>query len=127
MENATNGTDDRAYYQANDDIYAQYNVVDDEAAYNNNDDAGEDAYDYGDDGGANYYVNQDDGVYYNYAAHDDDFYGIDDDAGRRELRSLEIIDASQSIMAKELLKICLPKKAYCFKDVGTQFLTSIVL
>ena len=59
--NATNATDDGAYYQANDDIYAnQYNAVDDAAAYNN-----DDAADDGGNNGANYYVNQDDGVYYN--------------------------------------------------------------
>ncbi|KAL7486211.1 hypothetical protein ACHAW6_011810 [Cyclotella cf. meneghiniana] len=97
--NATNGTDDGAYYQANDDIYAnQYNQADDAGGYNNDDAAA------GDDGGVNYYVNTDDGVYYNYKAHDDDFYGIDDDARRRGLRNLQEIDASHSLTAKESLK-----------------------
>lgn len=94
--NATNATDDGAYYQANDDIYAsQYNDADDAVAYNN-DDA---------NNGANYYVNQDDGVYYNYAAHDDDFYNMDDDAGRRRLRTVKVLDATHSISAKESYKV----------------------
>jgi hypothetical protein len=105
--NGTNATDDGAYYQANDDIYAsQYNDVDDA---NNNDDAaaaGDDGGNNGGNNGANYYVNQDDGVYYNYAAHDDDFYKMnDDDANRRRLRNLEAVDASHSITAKATLKV----------------------
>lgn len=90
--NATNATDDGAYYQANDDIYASQYINNDEAAV--------------DDGnnGANYYVNQDDRVYYNYAAHDDDFYNIDDDAGRRRLKGAEVRDATYSISAKESFK-----------------------
>lgn len=100
--NATNATDDGAYYQANDDIYAsQYNAADDAVAYNN-----DDAADDGGNNGANYYVNQDDGVYYNYAAHDDDFYNMkDDDANRRGLRKLNDVDASHSITAKEASKV----------------------
>ena len=101
--NATNATDNGAYYQANDDIYAsQYNAADDAGGYNNDDAAADD----GGNKGANYYVNQDDGVYYNYAAHDDDFYNMnDDDANRRRLRKLDAVDASYSITAKETLKV----------------------
>eukprot|EP00956_Cyclotella_meneghiniana_P012431 scaffold17647_cov68-Cyclotella_meneghiniana.AAC.11 len=97
--NATNATltDDGAYYQANDDTYTrQYNY---NVNYTNDDVANADD---GGNNGGNYYVNQDDGVYYNYAAHDDDFYNMDDDAGRRRvLRHVEVIDASQSVTAKD--------------------------